>query len=279
MGFRDVIVLADGSAASSRAIALMQASLDPVTAHLTATVFELKPSPAMLYPEGGAIVTEFLTERSETEFKAALATVEEVLRGCTIPHVLRQLSVIDSQYGESFAHLARFADLAVIGLPADEDERAPIVSVFEAALFDSGRPVLLVPEASRTRRIGDRILVAWDGSRFAARALGDADRLIRGAHMTRVVAVRTPHFGAEAESEPTEPVIRHIARSNRRVDGKVLDAPARQVAAILLDEAEAFDADVVVLGGYGHSRTREWILGGVTRDLVAQSRVPLFLSH
>ncbi len=168
---------------------------------------------------------------------------------------------------------ARLHDLTILDL----DPRSEILSreTIEAALLGSGRPVLAVPR-SHPVFAGRRILVAWDGSLRAARAAHEALPLLRAAEAVEIVSV------GDAEdlltTVPGAEFARHLARHGVAVT--VSDLPqAGSLAETLRTHAGLIRADLIVMGAYGHSRTREVLFGGVTRSLLNNAPVPLFLAH
>ncbi|MFH6783291.1 MULTISPECIES: universal stress protein [Methylobacterium] len=168
---------------------------------------------------------------------------------------------------------ARLHDLTVLDL----DPRSEILSreTIEAALMGSGRPVLAVPP-TRPAFAGRRILVAWDGSPQAARAANDAMPLLRAADGVEIVSV-----GDADELLTTVPGVefaRHLARHGVAVT--VSDLPqVGSIADTLRSHAGLVRADLMVMGAYRHSRTREFVFGGVTRSLLLDAPAPLFLAH
>lgn len=168
------------------------------------------------------------------------------------------------------AEQARLHDLTILDAgPRTYDlDRETI----EKALFASGRPVIAVPPG-RTAFAARRMIVAWDGSAQAARAANDAMPLLRAAEAVEIVSV-----GAEPDAVPGAEFAPHFARHGIAVT--VNDLPRQDsVAETLRAQAGLFQADLIVLGAYRHSRSREFFFGGVTRALLKHAPVPLFLSH
>jgi nucleotide-binding universal stress UspA family protein len=172
---------------------------------------------------------------------------------------------------------ARFADLTV--LARAEGHAMARRSMLESVLFHSGRPVLLVPEQWRADSAGERILIAWKPTREAVRAVHDALPLLRAAGSVSIVtvdAVPSPRGYGEA---PGCDLAAHLARHSVEVEVRHVDGLGRGEARALQDEAHAIGADLMVLGAYGHSRMEQMIFGGVTRELLNQAELPLFISH
>jgi nucleotide-binding universal stress UspA family protein len=174
----------------------------------------------------------------------------------------------------SFRAQARVHDLSI--LDAEEEALNVDRGLFDALLLDSGRPVLIVPP-SRTTFSARRIIVAWDGSARAARAAHDALPFMRAAEAVEVVAVT----GEKdlADNVDGADLARHLARHGVNVAVNAIRARNGDVAQTLRDHAALYSADMIVMGGYVHSRLREMVFGGVTQSLLKLSPVPLFMSY
>jgi len=172
---------------------------------------------------------------------------------------------------------ARYADLAVLG--QQDPERPPLgPAVVEAVLLSSGRPVLVVPFIGADS-IGKRVLVAWNATREAARAVNDALPLLGQAEKVTVLAIN-PERGIGGEGElPAADIALHLARHGVKAEAAHTTADDVGIGDVLLSRASDFSADLIVMGGYGHSRARELVLGGATRTLLRHMTVPVLLSH
>ena len=175
---------------------------------------------------------------------------------------------------DTFTAQAHVHDLTVL-------DAEPIASdvdrgLIEAVLFESGRPVVVVP-AGCTVFAARRIVVAWDGSGRAARALHDAMPLLRAAEAVEVVSV----VGEKdlSTAVPGAEVAPHLARHGVNATVKDLVAKQGDVAETLRSQAGLFRADLIVMGAFAHSWIREMVLGGVTQSLLKESPVPLFMSY
>jgi nucleotide-binding universal stress UspA family protein len=189
---------------------------------------------------------------------------------------LRQLT-IESAAGrdEAVAH-ARLADLIVMTRPlAHDPARRELV---EDILFKSGRPLLLVPEAWRRQR-WDTIVIGWNAKAEAVRATSGALPLLKRAKRVIVATIDATPSAAGHSPAPGREIAAHLACHGVRVEVHNIDGLGRTHGLALLDEAVAAAADLLVLGGYGHSRARELVLGGVTRELLIASNIPLLLAH
>ena len=174
------------------------------------------------------------------------------------------------------AHFARAFDVSIVGQV--EAGRAPSADdLAERLLAGSGRPVLVVPAIANVGAEIRRIVVAWDGSASAARAFGDALPLLEQAEQVAVVTVSGPHTPPMV-LQGGERLARRLSRAGVSAAFKRLPSE-EEVGAMLLSCVADMGADLLVAGGYGHSRMRESLFGGATRTLLTSQTLPLFLSH
>jgi nucleotide-binding universal stress UspA family protein len=147
----------------------------------------------------------------------------------------------------------------------------------ETALFESGRPLLIVPYIQVAGLKLDRVMVCWDGSRSAARAVGDAMPFLLRAKVTEITIVSVER--AKSDEMPGADIAHHLARHGAKVEVNRITSGDIDIANTILSRAADASADLLVMGGYGHSRMREFILGGVTRAILASMTVPVLMSH
>ncbi|GAB2500015.1 universal stress protein [Arenimonas alkanexedens] len=208
----------------------------------------------------------------------ATATGEVARQRLLAAGVEAELRVVESllQWPEETAALhARHADLTILG--RSEGSRFPIA--FSALLLDSGRPVLVLPENARMMVPPRRVVLAWQPRREAARAIHDALPLLpRDARID--VLVIDPDIGETGSGEtPGADIAAHLARHGAQVQVFTTSREGRSTGAVIVDHATAHHADLIVMGGYGHSRWREQVLGGATRAVLEQSTVPVLFAH
>lgn len=188
--------------------------------------------------------------------------------------------VATGQAADDIAHRSRTADVLVLG-QADPDHPRPPRGrhLIEDALVKSGRPLLLVPFAGQFGTIGTNVLIGWNGTREAARAAHDALVLIEPTATITVLTVKRGR-SADADAVPGADMAEHLARHGHNVSAArtVADASISDGDA-LLAYASDISADLLVIGGYGHSRARELILGGVSRELLDHMTLPVLMSH
>jgi nucleotide-binding universal stress UspA family protein len=227
----------------------------------------------------GGIPPEFLeSQRVESDKKArdAVTHFEQAAKRAGISAETRILSASVSGAADQIGRLARRFDLAVVGQPEREKSGADEV-VDEGVLFESGRPVIFVPFIQKAGMKLGRVMVCWDGSRAASRAIGDAMPFLEKAKQVEIVIVG----GKPPKSDEVSgaDLGQHLARHGMKVDVKRITSPDIDVPSTVLSYAADSSADMIVMGGYGHSRLREFVLGGVTRAILETMTVPTLMSH
>jgi nucleotide-binding universal stress UspA family protein len=159
----------------------------------------------------------------------------------------------------------------------EPDSTGPERLIIEATLFGSGRPILIVPYIQKAPLTLGRVMACWDGSRSAARAIADALPLLARAKAVEIFTV-TGEAGKSSEVEGAD-LAHHLARHGLKVEVERQVARDIDVASVILSHAADRSADLIVMGGYGHSRLREFVLGGATRGILASMTVPVLMSH
>ena len=177
---------------------------------------------------------------------------------------------------EQFSRIARRFDLAIVG-QVEPDVNSVEAAIAESTLFDSGRPIVIVPYIQKAPLTLERVMVCWDGSRAAARAIADAMPLLERAGSVQVVIVASER-GKYDQIEGADMGL-HLARHGVKVEVTRIARGKIDVADALLSHAADCSADFMVMGGYGHSRLREFVLGGVTRSMLHSMVVPTLMSH
>ena len=230
--------------------------------------FELAPVPADLI--------EMQRKENEGLSAAAIDRFNELARRNGISAEARNIQAGSSAAPDTFARIARRFDLSIVSQPRPDSSGSDAMFV-EAALFGSGRPVLVIPYIQTTGLKLERVMVCWDGSRSAARATADALPLLAKAGTTEVVTVTDG--SADEDEIPGIDLAKHLARHGIDVELKRLVRGDIDNVDVILSHAADISADLIVMGGYGHSRLREFVLGGVTRGLLKSMTAPTLMSH
>jgi nucleotide-binding universal stress UspA family protein len=246
-------------------------------AHIAGIAFAYDPaiSPTVL---DGLSAGWIDAQRAENLAAAQTATerFEEAVRRESVSAEHR---IVESSLGAApnrFARIARHFDLAVVGQTAP-DLALPEDLLIEAALFQSGRPTVVVPYIEKDALKLDHVLVCWDHSRNAARAVADALPFL--ARSKKVEIVMVTRDDGKYDDLPGAGIAEHLARHGLNVELKRLIAPDLDVANAILSHAADTGADFIVMGGYGHSRLREFILGGATYGMLQSMTVPVLMAH
>jgi nucleotide-binding universal stress UspA family protein len=246
-------------------------------AHVAGIAFVYEPvSPIVTMGSIPADVLERLRSEKENAAKDAIAKFDRLANRTGLSSETR---IVDTTFvGASglFGRIARGFDLSVVG-QAEPNRLAPEELIAEAALFESGRPVVFVPYIQKAGLKLDRVMVCWDGGRHAARAIGDAVPFLKRAGTIEVAIVANEP--GKDDMVPGADMGHHLARHGLKVEVERIVSPDGDVANTLLSHAADTSADFLVMGGYGHSRLREFILGGATRGILTSMTVPTLMSH
>jgi nucleotide-binding universal stress UspA family protein len=227
----------------------------------------------------GGIPTDLIEAQREENTKAAKAATDRFEAAAGRAGLSAEVRILDASVAgaaDLFGRIARRFDLAVVG-QARPKEGASEELLIEGALFESGRPVVVVPYVQTQAVTLERVLVCWDGSRPATRAIADALPFLRRAKAIDIVAV-SGERGKGSELVGTN-MARHLFRHGLAVELKRVSAGDVDVPSAIRSHAAKIGADFMVMGGYGHSRLREFILGGVTRTILTSSTIPVLMSH
>ena len=246
-------------------------------AHLAGVAFVYDP--IVPVSATGYIPAEIIERQqadNEAFAKSALERFEAATKRSGLSAEPLQISTSLAGAGEHFSRIARRFDLAVVG-QAEPDISTIDDIIAETTLFESGRPMIVVPYIQKGPLKLDRVMVCWDGSRQAARAIGDAMPLLTKAGKAEIVIIANEP-GKQDEIEGVD-MGQHLARHGIKIEVERIPGGDVDVADALLSHAADSGADFMVMGGYGHSRLRQFILGGVTRSIFQSMTVPVLMAH
>jgi nucleotide-binding universal stress UspA family protein len=282
MSLNDILVHVDGTEAARQRMDFAVALAKEHGAHLVGIAF----APTALLPLYGADVgfadmTEVLASVKQ-QGESALGELKTRAASAGVNTEARLIQGMSEEFPGDFACEARHVDIAVLGQPRDGDPLLGQYALVERCLFASGRPVLIVPAEPAKLTPNGTVVAAWDGSAQAARAFNDALAFLKAAR--RVVLLIAGQAGSEAdeECEPrAEGIVAHLKRHG--VEAEMLRVKPGEgegdIGRLLLGQAKALDADMIVMGAFHHSRVRQFILGGVTLTMLEQATIPLFMAH
>ena len=290
MALKDLLVHLDATEQTDRRLRFVAGLARQHGAHLTGLYVIGPVLPPALPIEAigylGAAETDSLMERwresQATEARRAEQTFRDQVER---DGVAGEFRVAEGPSAATVASYARNVDLAIVG-QADPDSPGRLTSLettsletIEQALFLSGRPVLIVPYSGHFEAVGNTVLVGWNATREAARAVNDALPLIGPAGSVTVLTVNPPDFKADTSAVPAADIASHLARHGLKVSLASTAGGEVSIGDVLLNHASDIGADLLVVGGYGHSRFREIVLGGATRTLLQSMTVPVLMSH
>jgi nucleotide-binding universal stress UspA family protein len=266
-------VSSDRDAAEQFAVSIAGA----LDAHIAGTAFAYAPVlPLTDFGGGAAQVIDMQRDASEAAAKKAMQRFEALTKRNGVSAESRMLDATVGGAADTFGRTARRFDLSVVQQVQPEKLLLEDLLI-EGALFESGRPVIIVPYIQKTGLKLDRIMCCWDGGRAAARAIADAMPFLTRAKGIDLVIIETGK--RQAGELPGSDMAEHLARHGVKVDIEVVPAADVDVPEVLLSHAADTSADMIVMGGYGHSRLREFVLGGTTREILKSMTVPTLMSH
>jgi nucleotide-binding universal stress UspA family protein len=257
-------------------------------AHLTGAA--MMGVPRAIFPDGytarpGSLTAACFDPLVENA-KLALSRFEAIARERGVPHDTR---LVPDETGDGLAMLSRFADLVVISQDDPAESLSDhVLAIPDYVILNSPRPVLVIPHgeapavAAATAGLGRRILLAWDGSREAAAAMGAAVPLLRRADAVTVAMLSGPALpAAECAAQQAE-LAGFLGRHQVRPAFLVREPAGHHggdIGRALLSKVDELGCDLLVMGCYGHSRLRELCLGGASRTVLAEARIPALLAH
>lgn len=281
--FKDLILPLTDSPGDASALEVALALASHANAHLAVvgTIYLPAPVPGAwgVPPDASSMQRIYEETRAMAEAQAARLR-ERLARETTSTEVRMVESVAASALPQSAMH-SHYADLVVMTSALDsKGDRLAIHAFFGALLLESGRPVLVVPPGCKATFPPRHAVVAWRPTRESARALHDAMPLLRTCASVDLVEVESGPTGhSDDGQEPGADIAAHLARHGIKVRVVVLAQHRDTVASELMEHCAQTGAELLVAGGYGHSRFREWVLGGTTRDFLDSAQLPVLFSH
>ncbi|MDP4032100.1 MAG: universal stress protein [Pseudorhodobacter sp.] len=274
-----VVTSAEKAGAAVAAAAQIALALD---AHLDVLALGIdRTQVGYSYVGGGAVLLQVAMERAEADASAAEAAARAAIADqplelrWTVESAMAQLGGL----ADLVMMRARFSDLVVLPRPYGPGQGVEAETVVEAALFEGQAPVLILPEEGMPDgKLSDRIVIGWNQSREAMVAVRRALPFLKKASMVNIAVIDPPTHGPE-RSDPGGALCQLLVRHGVHAEVSVLARTMPRVSDVLARHVLDQNADLLVMGAYGHSRFREAILGGATRNMLENSTVPVFLAH
>lgn len=274
MAFKDILVHVDNSAHCAIRLEVAARLAEAQQAHLIALNVRTRPQiPNYVMSQFGGEIGRIFDRVNADAASEARKAFDALSPSAGVTKEWRD---VDGLLVDAISLHARYADVTVIGQPDADDDGRPLA---DNLLMDVGRPVLVVPNAGKFPTIGTRVLVAWNGSREATRAVHDALPILRKAERAHVIAVNPSGGMAGHGDVPGADICLHLSRHGVNAVCEHIKSEDLNVGEMLLNRAADEDADLIVMGAYGRSRLRELVLGGATRHLLRHMTVPVLMSH
>ncbi len=279
MALRDLTVKVDDSPASEARIAAAVELAGRFDAHLTA----LYLIPEIVLPiaaQGyiGADIQSGIEQQEQERAEAVFAQFRRAAEAEDLEYDTRTDRGAIASFAARLELHSRYTDLLIIGQP-DQSAQVPSGPSPEDVVLNAASSVLVIPFIGLKPGFGKRVMVAWNASREAARAVKNAMPFLEQAETVDIVTFR-PREGADAHGElPGADIALHLARHGLQVNVQHLEGHDIDVGNALLSHAADRNSDLLVMGCYGHSRLREWVVGGATRTVLGSMTLPAIMAH
>lgn len=276
MAIKDILVhVADGEAGAQCIDAAVKMA-ERQDAHVTGVyVLQIPAIPGYVEAQIGRDILAIQRAHYEESASVAQSAFEQTLSQAGLMHEWR---CVEGTAAEVLALHARYSDLVVIARDTPVSAEG-MGNLAQTVMLESGRPVLIVPPAGVGQSIGKHVMVAWNGGREAVRAVQDALPVLQRADRVDVIAVDPLEISAAHGDVPAADICVHLARHDVRAQAQSVASGGHEVGATVLERALVDGADLVVMGGYGHSRWREMVLGGATKHVLDHCKLPVLMSH
>lgn len=274
--FKDILlpITGDQGPAGGKALSRALEAARILEAHVTGLALEpIVPLPVAFRPYGAEVEKVLAERQAQTQRVAetALSAFVEEARRAGLSHDSGRVTIGDDVSFAAVVEQARLHDLTIATTIPGNEAHADLV---QALIFESGRPVLVMPQEGEGFRL-ERIVLAWDFGRAAARAMADAMPLLRQAKEVRILTVLSDKPAPASASSPQ--LLAHLSRNGVHASFTEFERGRRPVGQILEEAAEG--ADLMVMGAFGHSRIRDFFLGGATRHILNNPLRPTLMSH
>jgi nucleotide-binding universal stress UspA family protein len=281
MSYKDLLVVLDSDAASRGRIELAAALAERFSAHLVGLYpLPVPEAPRHLGYYDPALLDPFFRELREKAREVSEKEREAFEHAASLRGLSAEWRVVAEGPEADPALHARYVDLTILGqLDPDRSDADIIRPRPEHVTLASGRPILVIPYAGHFETVWRRVLIGWNATREATRAVNDAMPLLAAAEVVTVLTIDARE-GPDAHGElPGADISLHLARHGVKAEIERTVSAGIPAGDVLLSRAADLGADLLVLGAYGHSRVRELLLGGATRSILRSMTVPVLMSH
>jgi nucleotide-binding universal stress UspA family protein len=280
MSYKDIMVFVESGETGHERALIAASFAERHGAHLTLLSFA-PTALVVAYGEPGVIapMPQSYFDDLKSQSEDVLAGLEDQVRKQGVAVETRLLGGIVGDLPQLLGEQARYADLMIVGQPKEGALWSSRGEMISRLLMSSGRPILVVPYIGAMNTAFETIIAAWDGSAEAARSFHDAMPLLCAAKKV-ILFVGEPTDRPQLHGdEPGVDIARHLSRHDVRVEIRQAHSDELGVGDLILSRAASEGADLIVMGGYHHSRLRELLIGGVTKTILEHMPVPVFMSH
>ncbi|GHC26744.1 MULTISPECIES: universal stress protein [Gemmobacter] len=281
MSYKTLTTVVTSAEEAQATIAPVARLADALDAHLDVLALGVdRTQVGYAYIGGGSVILQAALDQAEAEARATEAAARAALEEYSadqrwaVESAVAQLGALS----DLVSLKARFSDLVVLPPPYGKGKSSEAEAVVEAALFESQAPVLVLPETVREVAMPQRVVIGWNQSREAMVAVRRALPFLKGAQMVNIAIIDPPQHGPE-RSDPGGALCQMLVRHGVKAEVSVLARTMPRISDVLNRHVRDIDADMLVMGAYGHSRFREAILGGATRNMLEHAEVPVLMAH
>ncbi|SEW43061.1 Universal stress protein family protein [Cognatiyoonia koreensis] len=279
MSYKVISTLVTADSANTTAAEAAISLADRTGAHLDFFALGLERTEANFYYAGAeAVVMAENAKHAKEDRDAAEAWVANRMRGEIIPFTCFPAIVPNSALQRFLALRLRFTDLVVLPQPSGGATSRQDSIILEACLFEAERPALIIPDSVAGPKPGGRIVLGWNEGAEAMSALRAALPFLQQARQVDICIIDPPKHG-ENRSDPGGLVAEYLVRHGVKAQVDVLAKTESNIGAILIRKAQEIGAEMIVTGAYGHSRLREAVFGGTSRELIENCPLPLFMAR
>ena len=280
MEIKDIVVHVDASERAAERIQLAANLAAKKDAHVTGVFAIPDPyTPAMM--AGGYVPVDFFEQIQQEAIEDSKKAETQFLKIMEAGGVHGEWRAEQGVASSVVSRHTRYSDIAIVGKgDYDDAVRFPHAELPADLMMTCGRPVMVVPNAGHWDTVGSQVLVCWNASRESTRAVNDAMPFLQSAEKVTVLSVN-PHKASSGDhgDTPSADIALHLARHGVNAEAASTVSTGIEITDAILARASDLGADMIVSGAYGHSRTREWVFGGVTEALLQNTTVPTLLSH
>lgn len=279
MSFKSILTIPTDPETSASALGYAATLAQSHAGHLEALCLGIdRTQVGYYYASANALIEQETLEHARADAEDSETWARKQLDGSTFPWAADKAMVGLPGLASLVSMHARFSDIAVLPKPYGDGRETQQVAIVEATLFEGHTPVIVVPDDSNVACPPKRIVIAWNESPEALNAVRAALPLLKEADKVNIVVIDPPAHAAN-RSDPGGQLSQMLARHGVDVEISVLAKSMPRVTDVLLRHVGDINADMVVMGAYGHSRFREAILGGATRHMLERAQVPVFMAH